>query len=430
METKSIGTTVTEPAVAPVVASLPHAVFLRRVATRPATDPEVRLGQGAFLVLRLVDLLSADREPVAADAFRYQWTATERYCTELESEGPEGVHLSGLVQAIHDAHRLQDVKLLAPAFLAYALFLEEEGHYEEGSDVLETLSRIGAQRLIAADRIACLLRLGRVNRKMARFDSADSAYEEASVIAQGIGDTFSVLLSKLSRAYVLQGRGNLLEAEHRLRQLLDESLTLGYRQAQAWAEHGLGNVLDARGQISEGIPHLWQAHELYEDEPSRLRVLQDLGNDFLCLGDADSAERALAEVVRRSSHQDTVLNALVELMNCASFRRDRLAFERRRQECDARLAEMPPNILADYCLKAGIGAARFDNHGKARSLMKEGMAIAAQHGLHEFEFRIERILEGLEGFASTSCLEEAPEAAMEHSEAVREVSASLAALAV
>src|SRR5262245_20352294 len=138
---------VTEPAFAPLAAALPHAVFLRRVATRPATDPEVRLGQGAFLVLRLVDLLSPDREAVAEDAFRYQWTATERYCVELEVEGPENVHLNELIHAINDVHRLREFKMLSPTFLAYALFLEEEGHYEEAADVLETLVRTGAERL-------------------------------------------------------------------------------------------------------------------------------------------------------------------------------------------------------------------------------------------------------------------------------------------
>jgi hypothetical protein len=126
------------------------------VATRPATDPDVRLGQGAFLVLRLVDLLGPDREPVAADAFRYQWAATERYCTELEVEGPEGVHLSGLVAAIHDAQHGQDFKVLAPTFLAYALFLEEEGHYEEAADVLDTLVQTGGARLAPADLTALL----------------------------------------------------------------------------------------------------------------------------------------------------------------------------------------------------------------------------------------------------------------------------------
>jgi tetratricopeptide (TPR) repeat protein len=421
---------VTEPAVAPLVASLPHAVFLRRVATRPATDPEVRLGQGAFLVLRLVDLLSPDREPVASDAFRYQWTATERYCTELEVEGPEGVHLSGLVQAIHDAHRLQEFKLLAPAFLAYALFLEEEGHYEEAADVLETLARTGGERLVASDRTANLLRLGRVQRKVALFDQAAATYHRAGESAQREGDGFSALLARIGYCNVLHFRGNLAEAERCLLGVLEDARRGGFRQAEAMAEHGLGSVLDVRGNIDDGVPHLWRAYELYEDDSSRLRVLHDIGMDFLSLGDADSAERAFRSVAARSAHRDEVLNALVELMHCASYRRDRLAFERRRQECDARVADMPPNVLTDYCLKSGIGAARFGNYTKARALMTEGLAIASRHGLHEFEFRIERILNGLGDCEAAAIAEEAASTPVHHSEAVREVSASLSALAV
>src|SRR2546426_2433118 len=70
-------------------AGLPHAVFLQRVADEPATSPDVRLGQGAFLTLRFVDLLAPDREPPTPDVFRYQWAATERYCAELAGEGTE-----------------------------------------------------------------------------------------------------------------------------------------------------------------------------------------------------------------------------------------------------------------------------------------------------------------------------------------------------
>jgi tetratricopeptide (TPR) repeat protein len=389
------------------------------------------LGQGAFLVLRLVDLLSPDREPPAPDAFHYQWTATERYCTELEIEGPEGAHLSGLVHAIQDVHRLDDTRLLAPPLLAYALFLEEEGHYEEAADILDTLITTGGARLVAADRTAALLRLGRVYRKTTRFDDAAVAYSRAEEIAQQARDCFSALLSQLGQAYVFHGRGNLPEAERRLRSVLEDSRAGGFRQAEALAEHGLGSVMGVRGQLAEGIPHLWRAHELYEDEPSRLRVLQDLGIDLLSLGDADSAERALQEVVRRSGHQDTVMNAQVELMNCASFRRDRLAFERYRHQCDARLADMPPNVLTDHCLKAGIGFARFGNYAKARTLLAEGLAVAGSHGLHEFEFRIERILKGLgECEAAAEVEGQTAAAPVAHSDAVREVTVSLAALAV
>src|SRR2546425_10725429 len=71
------------------VQPLPHAVFLSRLAS--ATDSnaiEVRLGQGAFLTLRLVDLLSRDHEPPHPDAFMYQHLATERFCRDLQCGGP------------------------------------------------------------------------------------------------------------------------------------------------------------------------------------------------------------------------------------------------------------------------------------------------------------------------------------------------------
>src|SRR5882724_2860120 len=122
---------------------LPHAVFLQRVADEPATTPEVRLGQGAFLALRFVDLLSPDREPPTPDVFRYQWAATERYCAELAGEGTEASHLSCIVRAAGEAHRSSDIRSLAPALFAYALYLEQESHLEEAEDVLQTMISVG-----------------------------------------------------------------------------------------------------------------------------------------------------------------------------------------------------------------------------------------------------------------------------------------------
>src|SRR5258706_13164061 len=110
---------------------LPHAVFLQRVTDEPATSPEVRLGQGAFLALRFVDLLSPDREPPAPDLFRYQWAATERYCNELAGEGPEAAHLAGIVRATGEAHRTEDVRALPPALLAYPLDLVRHARLAE-----------------------------------------------------------------------------------------------------------------------------------------------------------------------------------------------------------------------------------------------------------------------------------------------------------
>jgi tetratricopeptide (TPR) repeat protein len=407
---------------------LPHAVFLQRVADEPATSPEVRLGQGAFLTLRFVDLLSPDREPPAPDVFRYQWAATERYCNELSGEGTEAAHLAGLVRATGQAHRGNDVRALAPSLLAYALYLEQAAHFEEAEDVLLTLILVGGARLAASDATAGWMRVGRVRRLQADFDRADAAYMEAGRIAAAAGDRQSVLLSRIGQCNVLYFRGNLSEAEQGWRAVLADAAAAGCRRPEAEAEHGLGTVLQRRGQPHEGAPHLWRAYELYEEEVGQLRALNDLGSMLLSLGDVTGAERALTEVVRRERLPDNLANATIELMHCASFRRDRVGFERWRERALDHLEEALPNIRVDYHLKVGIGLARFANFAKAEAQMQQALEIARAHGLHEFVFRIERIKSGLRECEALAQVESTAAEPAKWTERLREVSASLAAL--
>ncbi len=59
------------------VDSLPHAIFLQRVSGRQtATTLEARLGQAAFLALRLVDLPASDPAPASAERLPYPVGAT------------------------------------------------------------------------------------------------------------------------------------------------------------------------------------------------------------------------------------------------------------------------------------------------------------------------------------------------------------------
>ena len=407
---------------------LPHAVFLQRVADEPATSPDVRLGQGAFLALRFVDLLAPDREPPTADVFRYQWAATERYCAELTGEGTEAAHLSGIVRATGEAHRQGDIRLLAPALIAYALFLEQEASLQEAEDTLLTLLTVAGDRLGVADAIVVWMRLGRVRRIQTEFDQAAAAYREAGRLAQGLGDDEAVLLSRVGLCNVVHFRGDLPKAELEWRSLLFDAESRRMRSVQAQAAHGLGNVLVRRGQAHEGAPYLWRAFELYEEDMSRSRALGDLALALLALGDVGAAERALQQVIRLCQAGEVLLNALIELMHCASFRRDRLGFERWREQCARHLEEMTPNVRADYFLKIGMGLARFASYTKAAAHLDQALEISLAHGLHEMVFRIERIKNGLRDCAVLDTVEGAPAEPVRSNDALREVSASLAAL--
>src|SRR5256885_802848 len=110
----------------------------------------------------------------------------------------------------------------------------------------------------------------------------------------------------LGRGYTLLGRGNLMDAEQQLREVLRDAEHLMDRRNQALAHQGLGVVLSTGGRPADAIPHTWRAFELLEDEPSRTRVLADLGVMLLTVGDTDGAECALTEVVRRGGAHEAV----------------------------------------------------------------------------------------------------------------------------
>ena len=407
---------------------LPHAVFLQRVTDEPATSPEVRLGQGAFLALRFVDLLDPDREPPTPDVFRYQWAATERYCAELAGEGTEASHLSCIVRAAGEAHRTGQFELIAPTLFAYALYLEHESQLEEAEDVLQTMINVGNGRLRTTDTVSAWLRMGRVRRMQTDFERALAAYAEAGRIAASVDDRQSVLLSRVGECNVIHFRGNLVEAEQAWRAVLADARATTFRIVQAHAEHGLGNVLVRRGRAHEGAPHLWSAFELHEDDLSQSRALGDLALALLSLGDVSAAERALNHVVRRGGSAELVTNAVIELMHCASFRRDRVTFERWRERALEGLDSALPNIRADYHLKVGIGFARFGNYRRAESELEQALEVATANDLHEMTFRVERIQAGLDMCAAQDEAENVVVDYASHAEALREVSASLASL--
>jgi hypothetical protein len=228
---------------------------------------------------------------------------------------------------------------------------------------------------------------------------------------------------------VVYFRGNLAEAERGWRSILADTSGTPYRIVMAQAEHGLGNLLNLRGQPQEGAPHLWRAYELYEEESAQLRVLTDLGILMLRLGHVADAERALGEVARRDQiGGENLTNALIELMNCASYRRDRLGFERWRERCLQHVPQAPPNIRADFSMKAGIGYARFGNTRKSENQLRQALEIATAHGLHEVVFRIEPILAGSKDCGAPEHVESAAPENSYDIESLKEVSASLATL--
>src|SRR5882762_6334718 len=230
-------------------AGLPHAVFLHRMARGVLPSAvEPRLGRAAFVALRLVDLLGAEHATLHPDAFHYQYVATARCCRDLPPGLTETSHLVGLVRGTGDAFQQRSPGLVFPALFAYAHYLEDEMRLEEALDVLDTLLEVGGAKLSPADTVGARLRRARVYRKLNEFDAAEQSYAEGGALAAAIGDTHSELLSRIGRAETLRGRGNLVESESALRDVLLDAERLRDREAQARAHQVIAVVLSTRGQ--------------------------------------------------------------------------------------------------------------------------------------------------------------------------------------
>jgi tetratricopeptide (TPR) repeat protein len=332
------------------------------------------------------------------------------------------------VRAAGEAHASGEITLIAPALFAYAMYLEQESHFDEAEDALQTMIDVGRDRLRPVDTMSALMRLGRVRRKQAEFDRANDAYTEAGKVAAEVGDQESMLRSRIGRCNVVYFRGNLAEAELGWKSILADAKAARYHRIIAEAEHGLGNLLNLRGRPHEGAPHLWRAYELYEEEESQLRALNDLGIVLLRLGHVEAAEQALREVTRRDHNGENLTNALIELMHCASYRRDRVSFERWRERASEHLPQAPPNVRADFSMKEGIAFARFGNSRRAETELRRSLEIAMAHELHELVFRIEPILAGIKECGAPEEVESAAQPDPYPNEQLNEVSASLAAL--
>jgi len=351
--------------------------------------PAARLGQAAFLVLRLVDLLVPGQSAGAPDVFLYQASATERYTRELDFDSPEKAHLLAIVKGARDAFTTRQGSMITPGLFAYGHYLEEVSRFEEALDVFLTLVDVGGDGLGSRDAIATTLRIARVNRKLARFDAAYTAYDRAGSLALIAGDIEAELRSRIGRVNIMWNRGNLADAEAGYRQLIDDARAANQPEAEAGATEGLATTISMRGRPTEAIPHAWRAYELYEDTSAKVRMLVGLGIMLREAGDLEAAERAFRASLARADGTEHSENAVLELMECACRRGDRFGYARWREEARRRQSRLTPSMQVDFFIKQGVADARFGNPARGQEHLATALELARRHKLHEYVFRIE-----------------------------------------
>jgi tetratricopeptide (TPR) repeat protein len=374
-----------------------HAPFLDRARSEreQGRQDSSLIALGAYLVARLVVRLhlasGADED---RESFRWQLESTRKFIRDLSQGAPETAHLTGIVAAA--AVNPPEIPSVRISLMAYAYFLEHESRMAEALEVLASVAQCYTGDIPAPESTSLALFVARLNRILARWDTANDAYRAAEEAALDSGDPRGALLSRLGRANVMRGQGNLLRARSEIEEVIAEAASSDLRDVVGRASQDLGAVLSQQGLMLDSLQAQFQALQHTEDESLRCRILGDLGVLLRELGATAAAQQAFAIVLRSRSSFVVRQNAQLELMDLESSLGNRVAFERRRQEIDDSADRMPPSMGIDFQFKLGVGFARFGQMGRARRALGEAQRLAEAHALNEWYFRVDRVLRGLQ----------------------------------
>jgi tetratricopeptide (TPR) repeat protein len=375
---------------------LTHEPFLERARLQreQERDGSARLALGAYVVARLIDrLLTLGQDPEQLEGFRWQLEAVRRHVNELPSDSPETAHLAGVMAAV--SPESSPPSALWKSLSAYAYFLENEGRLEESLEILALAARLQGDHTTPADYAAYALFAGRLNRELARWDAAIECYHAGEEAAIQTGDIVAGFRARLGMSGVHRGRGNFPLARAAAEEVLSRASELHLPDAQAMAYADLGVIYNLQGLKLEALEAHYKAFQLSTDPLQQMRTLSDLAMGLSESGAYDVARLAFQIVVNSGTKLLVRVNAMLELMDLESAVGNRVAFERCRAAAEQYRSRMSPSMAVDYHYKVGMGLARFGQQGRARAALSQALALAEQHRLNAWYFKIEQALTNL-----------------------------------
>jgi tetratricopeptide (TPR) repeat protein len=375
---------------------LNHEPFLERARLQreQERDGSARLALGAYVVARLINkLLTMEASPEALDGFRWQLDAVRRHIDDLPGDAPETAHLAGIAAAVSAEGRIGAG--LWMNLTAYAYFLEHEGRLEESLEILNLATRAQGQDTPPEDFAAYALFAARLNRQLARWDTATTCYAAAEEAALACGDDISALRGRLGQGAVHRGRGNLPLAREIVESVVRDASRLKLAEVQALGYADLGAVCSLQGLQLEELEANYQAFLLTPDAHQRMRTLGDLGIGLCRIGAFQVARLAFEIVIHSNTSFVVRSNTLLELMDLESSIGNRVSFERCRGMIEQNVGRLSPSAATDYQYKLGTGFMRFGQLTRARAAFIGGLELAERHQLNAWYFRIEQALKQL-----------------------------------
>jgi hypothetical protein len=203
-----------------------------------------------------------------------------------------------------------------------------------------------------------------------------------------------------------------------------EAISRGLPQVEALACGDLAAAYSELGMPLRALQADYRSFQLASDPAHRVRTLGNIATDLVQLGAFEPARIAFELVSRSNSKAVVRLNAIVELIALGAATGDQAAFERNRRAALRLRHRMPPSMEVDFLFKSASGFSRFGQTARARAALTEARAVAENHALHAWEFRIDHAFKDL-GAGTTPPVSKAAATPLSDSPVVREVAVSL-----
>lgn len=226
--------------------------------------------------------------------------------------------------------------------------LENEGR----SDLAECALRLAVGSSTDGphvDRARMMVALGRVERRLGRYEEALAGFLEAHAEALATGEFVTAAYAKLGEAktHILWGDGAL--AEHLITEVIDATHGKAGEWLLCWRDAiwDLAMLRERQGRMAERTVLLWQTLLAPFPLTDRTKMLGDLALGLRQLGEYAAARDSLALVAGLATHQPIRLNAQIELVHLAADARDDITYHRWRWAVQEALDECTGSQLID-----------------------------------------------------------------------------------
>jgi tetratricopeptide (TPR) repeat protein len=372
--------------------TLRHLPFFDALGVLDETNPEWPSTSAGLVVLRLFDAW-LDEGPSAV--------APESWGTRSVRDAVEtihsGSHIRGLLGGIVDAmvaSPVAGVGAVIPRLMAYARALDFDAKWRLAADVYRTIIAHAPPSEEADLVIDAHIRLAYCARTLGDLEEAAAVYQQASALAESVGDIVRVLRVRIAEAKLSLARGNLPRSESQLVEAIVAAEAASLPEIRATALHDLSVVAGTRGDYDRAIRLAYEALGDLPNPVARDRVLADIANSFVELGVLSAARDALLILSATAQEQYLRWLAMVNLIDLAARDGSEPLFEEYRRE----LADvsLPPLLEVRYHLHIGQGQLMFGRIEAARLALTRALELSAHHKLNQLLFSAEERMAELE----------------------------------